>query len=229
MTPLSLKEQPPTPALEGDQLGSELTAQSGKFFSTEEALARAQFLDARAETKAIELESRLAEQQDRLAELRERLAAQEDLLVERDRLIEDRERILRRAEADRKNLQAKLDRSNAALSRLHRSLSWRLTRPIRTAEEGVASGKKWIRKRARDLRTALHPLGNDVLLIERSGLFDREHYLKQYPEVAESGIDPIVHFLTVGAKEGKNPSPYFDTVYYARQMDDARSSAKAKD
>jgi hypothetical protein len=80
------------------------------------------------------------------------------------------------------------------------------------------------------MRRAFRASQSDVRLIEQSGLFDREYYLREYPEVAPSGIDPITHFLTVGAKEGKNPSPYFDTVYYAGQMDGGRApEAQKKD
>lgn len=35
---------------------------------------------------------------------------------------------------------------------------------------------------------------------------------------AESGLDPIDHYLQVGAPLGYDPNPLFDTNYYARQM-----------
>ena len=40
----------------------------------------------------------------------------------------------------------------------------------------------------------------------------------RYPEVAASGLDPIEHYLQIGAAKGYDPSPLFDTGYYARQM-----------
>jgi hypothetical protein len=55
-------------------------------------------------------------------------------------------------------------------------------------------------------------------LIRASGLFDVDWYLAQYPDVAESGLDPIDHYLRIGAALGYNPNPLFDTNYYARQM-----------
>jgi len=51
-------------------------------------------------------------------------------------------------------------------------------------------------------------------LIRQSGYFDDTWYLKQYPEVAEAGLDPAEHYLKVGSSEGRNPGPNFDTRWY---------------
>ena len=58
----------------------------------------------------------------------------------------------------------------------------------------------------------------DAALIRGSGLFDVDYYLSRYPEVRESGLDPVDHYLQIGAAKGYDPSPLFDTGYYARQM-----------
>ena len=63
------------------------------------------------------------------------------------------------------------------------------------------------------------PSGESARLIRESGLFDEAWYLAQNPDVAASGEDPIVHYLRRGAQESRDPSPLFDTAYYARQMD----------
>ncbi|MBU3076994.1 sulfotransferase family protein [Sphingomonas quercus] len=55
-------------------------------------------------------------------------------------------------------------------------------------------------------------------LIRNSGLFDADWYRAAYPDVAASGLDPATHYLRIGAAEGRNPSPLFDTGFYARQM-----------
>ena len=44
--------------------------------------------------------------------------------------------------------------------------------------------------------------------------FDAAYYLAQNPDVAQSGMDPYVHYVTRGWKEGRNPSALFDTTYY---------------
>ncbi len=51
-------------------------------------------------------------------------------------------------------------------------------------------------------------------LIRQSGLFHEDWYLKTYPDVAENGIDPILHYLKFSTVERRNPSPEFDTDWY---------------
>jgi glycosyltransferase involved in cell wall biosynthesis len=45
-------------------------------------------------------------------------------------------------------------------------------------------------------------------------MFDTRWYLEQYPDVAELGIDPVVHYLWIGAYMGRDPSPQFSTGGY---------------
>lgn len=53
-----------------------------------------------------------------------------------------------------------------------------------------------------------------VKKITKSGVFDRQYYLSQNPDVMESGISPEIHYLKFGWKEGRNPSPDFITAVY---------------
>jgi hypothetical protein len=48
-------------------------------------------------------------------------------------------------------------------------------------------------------------------------LFDRNYYLTAYPEVADSGIPPLLHYLFYGFRELRNPSRQFDTGRYLRR------------
>jgi CDP-glycerol glycerophosphotransferase (TagB/SpsB family) len=48
----------------------------------------------------------------------------------------------------------------------------------------------------------------------RSETFDAQYYLEQYPDVAASGIDPLVHYVRHGYSEGRNPCSHFDSHYY---------------
>jgi hypothetical protein len=57
-------------------------------------------------------------------------------------------------------------------------------------------------------------------MIRASGLFDRNWYLATYPDVATSGIDPVLHFLHHGASERRDPGPHFDTGHYLRMYPD---------
>lgn len=64
-----------------------------------------------------------------------------------------------------------------------------------------------------------------VRTIRHSGLFDAGWYVDRYPDVADSGLDPVLHYVRIGAPEGRNPSAHFNTAYYARQMARRRPAA----
>ena len=53
-----------------------------------------------------------------------------------------------------------------------------------------------------------------IAALWRSETFDAQYYLEQYPDVAASGIHPLVHYVRHGAKESRNPCSHFDTHYY---------------
>lgn len=57
-------------------------------------------------------------------------------------------------------------------------------------------------------------------LVANSGYFDARWYLTRYPDVAATGLDPLVHYLRIGALLQRNPSPLFDTAFYVRQRGD---------
>ena len=60
--------------------------------------------------------------------------------------------------------------------------------------------------------------------IQKSGLFDRDHYLDENEDVRAAGVDPIVHYLLHGAMEGRNPGPDFDNDWYRSHYPDAAAS-----
>jgi SAM-dependent methyltransferase len=51
-------------------------------------------------------------------------------------------------------------------------------------------------------------------LVERSGLFDADWYVKTYPDVAACGMKPVEHYLTAGVKERRDPGPSFSAERY---------------
>ena len=59
--------------------------------------------------------------------------------------------------------------------------------------------------------------------VEKSGLFDADWYLRTYPDVAAAGVDPLVHYLTKGGWEQRNPSSAFDTSKYLMHHPDISS------
>lgn len=62
-----------------------------------------------------------------------------------------------------------------------------------------------------------YPAEKVIRVLRQSSWFDTAWYLTQYPEVRESGADPVEHYFYHGAAEGKNPGPFFDTSRYLEQ------------
>ncbi|AWB09765.1 Glycosyltransferase, GT2 family [Thermodesulfobium acidiphilum] len=61
-------------------------------------------------------------------------------------------------------------------------------------------------------------------VIKKSRLFDEIYYLKSYPDVRAADVDPIKHYILFGAKERRNPSPYFQTAFYLDKYPDVAQS-----
>jgi GT2 family glycosyltransferase len=55
-------------------------------------------------------------------------------------------------------------------------------------------------------------------------MFDATWYLQHNADVGATNIDPALHYLRYGAREGRNPSPYFDSEWYLQQNPDVRSA-----
>ncbi|MFZ3151595.1 MAG: glycosyltransferase [Anaerolineaceae bacterium] len=60
--------------------------------------------------------------------------------------------------------------------------------------------------------------------IRNSDLFDEAWYLEQYPDAADESDDPIVHYLSVGADKGYDPSPFFSTALYLEMYPDVKNA-----
>lgn len=54
-------------------------------------------------------------------------------------------------------------------------------------------------------------------LVRDSQYFDEEFYLRKNPDVKDSNMNPIEHYLLYGAYEGRDPSPNFSTVEYVME------------
>lgn len=61
-------------------------------------------------------------------------------------------------------------------------------------------------------------------LLKKSRFFDGKWYLKQYPDVANAGFNPIRHYLALGWSEGRNPGPKFDTKFYLNTYPDVKDA-----
>jgi hypothetical protein len=63
----------------------------------------------------------------------------------------------------------------------------------------------------------LHLLSNGEEGNVSHPLFDEAYYLRNNPDVAASGIAPLLHYRQTGAKELRNPHALFDAKYYVAQ------------
>lgn len=52
--------------------------------------------------------------------------------------------------------------------------------------------------------------------------FDEAFYLERSPDVRQSSIDPLRHYLETGWKEGRDPAPWFSSTAYLQAYDDVR-------
>ena len=63
-------------------------------------------------------------------------------------------------------------------------------------------------------------------LFAESGLFDPVWYASQYKDLAESGLDPMTHYIRFGASEGHDPHPLFYTSWYLREYPEVAASGR---
>lgn len=61
-------------------------------------------------------------------------------------------------------------------------------------------------------------------LLDPNPLFDTESYVAKWPEAAERGNVPLLHYLARGAGEGAEPNPDFSTADYFGRYPDAQAS-----
>ena len=51
-------------------------------------------------------------------------------------------------------------------------------------------------------------------------MFDVDYCLKSNPDVEAAGINPLLHYLGTGTKEGRDPHPLFDSSFYLERNRD---------
>ncbi len=112
------------------------------------------------------------------------------------------------------NKEHQLQQAKERAQRLKETVSWKLTAPVRAI--------------ARTFKDKGEPNTGTMNAIERianSGLFDEHWYREHYPEVANSSLSAIEHYLELGAEQGYNPSQVFDTRWYINTYPDVAQCA----
>lgn len=172
----------------------------------------------RAQAEAVRERGESAQKTAEITRMTRLLIARERQLQERAdglrherRTRASRERELKEVRVQLGELQrrssAELQAYESKIQRMRGSVAWKVSAPIRWVAGRVAA--------ARGVGVA-----GDRKLVERSGLFDRAWYEATYPDVKESRIDPIEHYLQHGSGEGRDPGPGFSTTKYLQRYPD---------
>ena len=61
-------------------------------------------------------------------------------------------------------------------------------------------------------------------LVMNSKYFDAAWYLKNYADVRKAGLNPLMHYMEIGWREGRKPGPYFSSRYYLFDNSDVQST-----
>jgi len=64
----------------------------------------------------------------------------------------------------------------------------------------------------------------EYFIIKKSGLFDARYYLHEYKDVRHADVNPLMHFIQFGWREGRNPLLFFNTKFYLDKSPDVKQS-----
>ncbi len=130
------------------------------------------------------------------------------------RNIEERNEQARAAEIAR----AQVDELRATTHRQERALA-ALAQPGRFSPARLWTSVALAFQR---LMRSNRPRARDADAIRAARLFNALEYLTRYPDVAESGLDPLEHYLMYGEAEGRVAHPVFDAGYYLQKYPEVR-------
>lgn len=68
-------------------------------------------------------------------------------------------------------------------------------------------------------------LGQQYRFLKHTHLFDPSFYLQTYLDIGAAGVDPLMHYLQLGWKEGRNPSPLFSTDGYLNRYPEVAATS----
>lgn len=115
-----------------------------------------------------------------------------------------------------------------------REINKRKHEAVQAEFERVTSGWGW--RAQRNVSSALgfwrgllpsqanRQMREEVMAVARSSLFDADWYLGRYPDVRKADLDPALHYLRWGAREGRDPGPEFSSRGYLECHADVRAS-----
>jgi GT2 family glycosyltransferase len=174
---------------ENAELGRTLSEHEQKLERTREEARQLAVALAEDEEALLRRSAELGERDEQLQVARAELAARDELLARRSKQLEGVSTELRLRDeslAEQSELLARLDAIGRARSRRWRSFSqfcsWLFPPTPRHLEY---------------IRAYLH--------LRRSDLFDADYYLSRYPDVSHTGLNPLMHYVEHGRREGRQP------------------------
>jgi chromosome segregation ATPase len=96
-----------------------------------------------------------------------------------------------------------IEKQRQRVTRLKQTVSWKVTAPLRVMAKPFNASIKEQKKAQKQIE-----------LLKSSGHFDAAWYLAENEDVAKMSADPVEHYISHGAAEGRNPSPAFNTQRY---------------
>ena len=60
--------------------------------------------------------------------------------------------------------------------------------------------------------------------VRASGFFDPDWYLAHNPDVAQAGMNPLIHYLQYGGFEGRDPGSKFSSAWYLGEYEDIKKA-----
>ena len=88
----------------------------------------------------------------------------------------------------------------------------------------LKSGRKAGRRPKPQFQQTEEEINMDASLIRSSGFFDEGAYLENNPDVAQANLEPLLHYLLYGGREGRDLVPYFYSKWYLDTYEDAKNS-----
>jgi glycosyltransferase involved in cell wall biosynthesis len=120
---------------------------------------------------------------------------------------------------------------SARIAAIESSTIWRAAYPLRQLIRRVPNASRIVRQAIRivwwtvsfqlprRLRDRMAE-SDRVRAVASSPFFDRDWYLRKYPDIAASGMDPALHYVRYGGAEHRSPGPNFDANWYATTYSD---------
>ncbi len=157
-----------------------------------------------------------------LIENKNNLDTTQTLLERRNSEIETMSKKLLRSQKALKNLKLKMSKNMSSFyemqyfNNINRSITQRLISKF-------PSLYIMLNKKNYNLRSAIINI-KGYKTIKKNKLFDIGYYLKNNKDVRQTGMDPLLHYLYHGFKEGRNPNKTFNGEYYLRRYGDVKKS-----